>query len=161
MDYLKRYHKTKEADIEQTKKLLEEQQRQQKATSMMNARSNNDPESIASSVTNWTARSSCRGDAELIVNEDDGENSSGSRPTTSVDSQEDNDGAKKEEVQRKKRKKVTMYDDPQASNPLELPEQETSNKKPCKSPSSKGGEIIKIGRGDDGGVSKVVGEEQQ
>ncbi|MBV5277415.1 hypothetical protein JZU56_06470, partial [bacterium] len=110
MDHLKRYHKTKEADIKQTKKLFEEQQRQQKAMAMMNARSDNDPESIASSVTNSTARSTGRGDAELIVNEDDGENSSGSRPTSSVDSREDNDGAKKEEVHQKKRKRVTLYD---------------------------------------------------
>jgi len=160
MDHLKRYHKTKEADIEQTKKLLEEQQRQQKAMAMMNARSNNDPESIASSVTNSTARSSGRGDAKLMVNEDDGENSSGTRPTSSVDCREDNDGAKNDEVHQKKRKKVTLYDDPQASNPLELPEQEPSNKKPHKSPSSKGG-IITNSRGDDGGFSEVVEEDQQ
>lgn len=160
MDHLKRYHKTKEADIKQTKKLFEEQQRQQKAMAMMNARSDNDPESIASSVTNSTARSTGRGDAELIVNEDDGENSSGSRPTSSVDSREDNDGAKKEEVHQKKRKRVTLYDDPQASNPLKLPEQEPSNKKPRKSPSSKE-EIIMNGRGDDGGASELVEEDQQ
>jgi hypothetical protein len=160
MDHLKRYHKTKEADIEQTKKLFEEQQRQQKAMAMMNARSDNDPESIASSVTNSTARSTGRGDAELIVNEDDGENSSGSTPTSSVDSREDNDGAKTEEVHQKKRKRVTLYDDPQASNPLELPEQEPSNKKPRKSSSSKE-EIIMNGRGDDGGASELVEEDQQ
>ena len=91
MDYLKRYHKTKEADIATIKKLFEEQQQQQKAMAMTNARSNNDPESIVSSVANSTSRSSVRTDAELNVNEEDVENSNCSRPSSSADSQGDTD----------------------------------------------------------------------
>jgi hypothetical protein len=159
MDYLKRHHKTKEADIEQTKKLFEEQQRKQKAMAMMNSRPNNDSESIASSFTNLTARSTGRGDAEPIAEEEDGENSSRSRPTSSLGSREDDDGAKKEGVQQKKRK-LTLYDDPKASNQLALSEQEPSNKKPRKPPSLKRG-FIENGRWYDGGVGDEAGEEQQ
>jgi hypothetical protein len=160
MDYLKRYHKTKEADIAKIKNLFEEQQQRQKAMAMTNAQSNDDPESIVSSVANSTSRSSVRSEAELNVNEEDDENSNGSRPASSVDSQEDTDETKKGEIRHQKRKRATMYDDPQANNALAPPQQQPSNKKPLVYSSSMG-DVLKNGRWDDEGVGEVLGEEQQ
>jgi hypothetical protein len=161
VDYLKRYHKTKEADIEQTKKLFEEQQRQHKAAVTMRAQSNNDPaESIASSVTDSTARSTGQRNAELGAKMDDDESSSDSRLRSSadVDSQRDNDAMKKEEMQKKKRKRTNPHVDLHASNPLMPGQEQSSNKNPNTSPLST---RESLANGQVGGVGEVVGEDQQ
>ena len=157
MDYLKRYHKTKEADIEQTKKLLEEQQRRQKAAATMHAQSDNEPESIASSVTNSTARSAGRMNSELSVNGLDDEDSSDNRPTSTVDSLQDNDGAKKEEMQHMKGKRENLRVDPRA-NSLAPAWQQSCNKKSRTSPTATRENLEK---GQEGEVGEVLGADQQ
>ena len=154
VDYLKRHHKTKEADIEQTKKLFEEQQRQRKAVAVMKAQSSDDSESIASSVTDSTALITGRRSAALNVNMDDDENSSNSRAPSSVDVDDlpNNDGTQ----QQKKRKRANLHVDPH--NPLVPAQEQSSNKKPHSSPSSTRDSLAK---GQVSGVGEVVGEDQQ
>mmetsp|Transcript_8632 Transcript_8632/g.19386 ORF Transcript_8632/g.19386 Transcript_8632/m.19386 type:complete len:962 (+) Transcript_8632:366-3251(+) len=115
MKFLERSHKAKEADIENTKKLIEkkqeeqQQQRQQPANDNADV-DNDDPseKSATSSLTDSTARST-----DEMLEES-------SRSSTSSEG-----GSRK----KKKRKKVTLSDDIQ---------QQLSNKKSRKSSSSRG-----------------------
>ena len=112
MEYLKRSHKAKEADIEHTKKLVEEQAA--RLAEAARCPVDNDPESVTSSLTDSTARSTSPG-----VNEE-----SMSSSTSSGDSREDN-GSRKNT---KKRKKVTL-------NEVDMQAHQASNKKSRKSSS--------------------------
>ncbi len=155
MEHLKRAHQAKEADIERTKKLYEEQQRrwqqQQQATALVEDLPEKDPESETSSVSGSTALCTSYGLPEL--NEEEGSSSSGGASRVEDGQQDDKMRVVNKQNDRKRKRETQQVASRHAENVQEQLVESLSNEASCKSYLARGG-------GEQGrGVRRVFGED--
>lgn len=155
MEHLKRAHQAKEADIERTKKLYEEQQRrwqqQQQVTALVDDLPEKDPESETSSVSDSTALCTSYGLPEL--NEEEGCSSSGGASRVEDGQQDDKMRVANKQNARKRKREYQHVASRHAKNVPEQLVESLSNEASCKSYLARGG-------GEQGrGVRRVFGED--